>query len=76
MGLIIICIILTIGTCFILGVDFNKESFEFRPRMLFGLVWLVMILFGCFSQVKTGEIGIKTKFGRKGCYFEFKNSKI
>ena len=34
------------------------------PKILFGLFGLTLILFGCFSTIKTGEIGIKTKFGK------------
>lgn len=66
MGLIIISIILVIVTAILLGFESFKdfENFGVRPRMLFGLMWLIIILFGCFSTVKTGEIGIKTKFGK------------
>lgn len=61
---IIFSLILVIVTMGILGCDFQEESWKIRPRMLFGLLWLVMILFGCFSTIKTGEIGIKTRFGK------------
>lgn len=36
----------------------------FTPKQLFSLLGLLLILFGCFSTIKTGEIGIKTKFGK------------
>lgn len=64
MALIITSIILTIITSFILGCGLDEKKWKFRPRMLFGLAWLVIILFGCFKSVKTGEIGIKTRFGK------------
>lgn len=64
MILMIISIILTIITVFILGVDFETGKWKVRPRMLFGLLWLLLMLFGCFSTIKTGEIGIKTRFGK------------
>lgn len=64
MILMIISIILTIITVFILGVDFETGKWTVRPRMLFGLLWLLLMLFGCFSTIKTGEIGIKTRFGK------------
>ncbi len=64
MILIIVSLILTILSCLILGVDFEEDEFHFRPRALAGLLWLLIILFGCFSTVKTGEIGIKTRFGK------------
>lgn len=74
MILIIISLILTITTCLCLGISFETKKdgyysntnviFKKRPRMLFGLCWLIIILFGCFSTIKTGEIGIKTRFGK------------
>lgn len=66
MGLIIFSIILVIITVGILGITYDgfDIGYKFRPRMFFGLIWLVIILFGCFSQVNTGEIGIKIKFGK------------
>lgn len=63
MGLIIISLILTMITMGVLGGS-DKEGWKFRKRMLFGLAWLLLILFGCFSTIKTGEIGIKTRFGK------------
>ena len=64
MGWIIFSIILMIATMIGLGKDFKEEEFKFRKRMLFGILWLLLIFIGCFSTVKTGEIGIKTKFGK------------
>lgn len=68
MILIIISVILTIITMFILGfnTDFDKETivWKVKPKMLFGLLWLLLLLFGCFSTIKTGEIGIVTRFGK------------
>lgn len=68
MILMIISIILTIITALILGIYIDREKeqilWKFRPRMLFGLLWLLLMLFGCFSTIKTGEIGIKTRFGK------------
>lgn len=64
MILMITSIILTIITVLILGVNFKTWKWTVRPRMLFGLLWLLLMLFGCFSTIKTGEIGIKTRFGK------------
>ena len=64
MALIITSIILVIITFFILGCSLDEGEWKVRPRMLLGLAWLVIILFGCFKSVKTGEIGIKTRFGK------------
>lgn len=67
MVLITISIILTIITMVTLGFvrDENNEfKWELKKRMLFGLAWLLIIIFGCFSTIKTGEIGIRTRFGK------------
>lgn len=60
----IIGIVLTILAVLVLGYDSDTESWGIRPRMLFGLLFLLIILFGCFSTIKTGEIGIKVRFGK------------
>ncbi len=60
MILIIISLIFTILT----AIVFYIREEEINLKMLFSLGWLLIILFGCFSSVKTGEIGIKTKFGK------------
>lgn len=64
MFLIIISLILVIITIGILGYDFSEEEWKLRPRMILSLLWLLIILFGCFSTIKTGEIGIRTRFGK------------
>ena len=67
MILIIISVVLTILTVLVLGthIDLNAEtvSFKIRPRMLFGLLFLLINIFGCFTTIKTGEVGIKVRFG-------------
>lgn len=45
-------------------VNLDREDKFLTPKMLFGLIGLVLIPLGCFSTIKTGEIGIKTKFGK------------
>lgn len=64
MVLMIISFILTILAVLLLGYDSDTESWGIRPRMLFGLLFLLIMLFGCFSTIKTGEIGIKVRFGK------------
>ena len=71
MILTIVSMILTLITMFILGITvIKKDSYiedvkwKARPKMLFGLLWLLLLLFGCFSTIKTGEIGIITRFGK------------
>lgn len=60
MILIIVSLILVVITALII---YMLEE-DFSLKMLFSLGWLVLILFGCFSSVKTGEVGIKTRFGK------------
>lgn len=65
MLLIIISIVLVLITAGFLGIPSDlTDKWSFRPRMLFSLCWLLLILFGCFSTIKTGEVGIKTRFGK------------
>lgn len=65
MLLIIISIVLVLITAGFLGMPSDlTDKWSFRPRMLFSLCWLLLILFGCFSTIKTGEVGIKTRFGK------------
>nr|DAY88363.1 MAG TPA: High frequency of lysogenization C protein [Caudoviricetes sp.] len=64
MFLIILSIILVVVTAGLLGINTEAEKWEFKPRMIISLLWLIIILFGCFSTIKTGEIGIKTRFGK------------
>ena len=64
MFIIILSLILVIITAGILGYNSYEEEWSFRTRMIFSLAWLLIILFGCFSTIKTGEIGIKTRFGK------------
>lgn len=67
MILIIVSVILTILAVLILGVhidlDAETVSFKIRPRMLFGFLFLLLNVFGCFTTIKTGEVGIKVRFG-------------
>lgn len=60
MILIIISLILAIITAVVICIIEEEANL----KMLFSLGWLVLILFGCFKSVKTGEVGIKTRFGK------------
>lgn len=67
MLLIFISLILVIISMIVLGITKNNRGqtiIKFRGRCLFSLLWLLIILIGCFSIVKTGEVGIKTRFGK------------
>ena len=64
MILIIISLVLVFVTMIILGINLEEGRFEIRPRMLFGLLWLIILVFGCFSTIKSGEVGIITRFGK------------
>lgn len=63
MILIIVSLILTIVTALIIYIAHveNDVSLKYMPA---SLGWLLLIIFGCFSSTKTGEVGIKTKFGK------------
>lgn len=67
MILIIVSVILTILAVLILGVHIDSDaetvSFKIRPRMLFGFLFLLLNVFGCVTTIKTGEVGIKVRFG-------------
>lgn len=60
MSLIIISVILTLITAGVLGVDFKEGeiNFRFKKRMIFGLSWLILILFGCFTRIGANTVGI------------------
>lgn len=73
MVLLIIVIVLTIITTALLGLniktDYEHEyveivGYNIRPRMLFGLLWTILLLFGSFTIVNSGEIGLKVRFGK------------
>lgn len=59
-GIILAIIIFAAIGC--LNLDNDKKFIS--ANSLFSLLGLLLILFGCFSTIKTGEIGIKTKFGK------------
>lgn len=37
----------------------DAVKFKFRAKMLFGLVWLLLILFGCFTKIPANSVGIE-----------------
>lgn len=60
-GGIILTIVIVLGIGFISADNNNKF---FTPYMLFGLLGLLSTFFGFFGTIQTGEIGIKTRFGK------------
>lgn len=81
MILIIISIILTIGT----AIAFYLIDAELNPKMLLGLGWLLLILFGCFTTVPANKVGIRynplkggtqSKTVKEGFYFKNPLEKI
>lgn len=61
MFLIIMCVILTLITMGVLGVeykDYEFKGFKLKKRMLLGLGWLALILFGCFTNIGANKVGI------------------
>lgn len=63
MILIIISLILVIITALVIIAGHEEEGISLKYLPI-SLVWLLIILFGCFSSIKTGEVGIKTRFGK------------
>ena len=62
---LILSVITTLSLIGWIGVvNLVRKNKFLTPKMLFGLLGLVLIPLGCFSTIKTGEIGIKTKFGK------------
>lgn len=66
MVLVVLSIILCLVTAVLLGfkIDGSRITWKINKKMLFGLLWLLLMVFGLFSTVKTGEIGIVTRFGK------------
>ena len=58
MFLIIFSIILTIILILGLGYSYTEEEWNLRPRMLLGLLGLLIILFGCFTNIGANTVGI------------------
>lgn len=63
---IILAIITIIGLCFDLEKWNESEEigFKFKIKSLLGLLWLLLILFKCFTTISTGEVGLKIRFGK------------
>lgn len=64
MVFLIIGIIVTIIAFVVLGVDFDEETWGFKPRMILSLFGLLLCLIGCIKTVPTGSTGIVTTFGK------------
>lgn len=58
MGLIILSIIVSIALVIMLGIDWDNEEFNFRPRMLIGLLGLLIMVFGFFTRIGANTVGI------------------
>lgn len=61
MFLIIISIILTIISVITLSLNFEDyefKGFKFKLKSLLGLIWLLLILFGCYVNIGANNVGI------------------
>lgn len=58
MVLIIITIVLVLITAFGLGIDLNDDTWKPNKKMLLSLVWLILIVFGCFTNIGANRVGI------------------
>lgn len=57
-------IILIFITGLLLGYDRKEKEFSFRKQCLLSLFWILLIIPSCFEMIKTGEVGIKIRFGK------------
>ena len=58
-------ILLTIIIAIIICVYNHDENDKvYTPKVFLSLFGLLICLFGCFTIIKTGEIGVKTRFGK------------
>ena len=62
MGLIITMVVLSIltviGLCLYFGSNDMTLGFKFKKTSLLGFLWLVFILFGCFTNIGANTVGI------------------
>lgn len=58
MVLIVISSILTLLTLLVLAFDVEEAKFKLRWRMFGAFLWLLLILFGCFTNVGANKVGI------------------
>lgn len=60
MGLIITIIVLILITAFVLGINFDEYEYRWKPnkKMLFSLLWIVLIVFGCYTNITANKVGI------------------
>lgn len=58
MVLIIITIVLVLITAFALGIDLTNDTWKPSKKMLLSLVWLILIVFGCFTNIGANRVGI------------------
>lgn len=61
MVLIIISIILAVITALVLGCEVKGEEIKYKSsfKQLFGLLWLLLILFKCYTTVPANSVGIE-----------------
>ena len=54
---IILCLITMISLCVEIE-DNNFNGFKIKPRMLFGLLWLLLIVIACIVNIQANRVGI------------------
>lgn len=60
-GGILLTIIIAIFVCV---ENYDETDKIYTPKVFLSLFGLLICLFGCFTTIKTGEIGVKTRFGK------------
>lgn len=61
---LIISIVATLAVFFLLGIDYDEESWSLRPRQILCVFCMLLCLFGMIKSIPTGYTGILTTFGR------------
>lgn len=61
---LIISIVATLAVFFLLGINYDEESWSLRPRQILCVFCMLLCLFGMIKSIPTGYTGILTTFGR------------
>lgn len=59
-----VSIILVVITIFITGYNRKAREFQFQKKCFLSFLWLLLMIPSCFEVIKTGEVGIKIRFGK------------
>ncbi len=57
-------LIVTLGLMVVIGIMCKEKGKKVFPAILIGLVGLLLVIPGCITTIATGEVGIKTTWGK------------